>query len=256
MKVIMCEQGTVDWWEAKRGIPSASNFDRILTMAAAAPGWICVGPIGETCGTRHKKEEAAIECCRKANKKGANLSPVPSKPELCGAHLDYICELIADVCRLTPPTDLGAYTSRAMQNGIDTEPEARNWYSLESNQDVQQVGVCITDDGRFAASPDGLVGEDGGLELKCPDLKTQVRYLIDGGLPAEYVPQVHGNLIVSGRAWWDFLSYAPGLPPLRVRVTPNEYTEALRTALDEFWDRYRLLLRDFRAEPLVVGGTQ
>jgi hypothetical protein len=152
---------------------------------------------------------------------------------------DYIAELIADKVDRTPPDFVVAYTNPEMIHGLETEGEARDFYSMDRNLDVEQVGFCLTDDERFGCSPDGLVGADGGLELKCPQLKTQVKYLLDGGLPDEYRAQVHGSLIVTGRKWWDFLSYAPGLPPLLLRVTPDDYTKALAAALDPFWAKYQ-----------------
>jgi len=76
-----------------------------------------------------------------------------------------------------------AYTSRAMQDGIDMEPEARACYSFLAGGEVKQVGFCLSDDGRFGCSPDGLVGDDGGLELKCPLPKTHIKYLVEGELP-------------------------------------------------------------------------
>lgn len=194
MKVIQCVQGSDQWWEAKRGIPSASNFDRIITAVTGKPS---------------------------AGMKG------------------YIAELIADTASMTPSYFTNRGVSRPMQNGHDMEPEARRYYALERNVDVQQVGFCISDCGRFGCSPDGLVGEDGGLELKCPSLHIHAGYLIDGTLPNEYKAQVHGALVVTGRAWWDFLSYGPGLDPLLIRVKPNEFTDKLRAALEVFWVQYR-----------------
>lgn len=191
MRVINCEQYSTEWWEARRGIPTASAFDRIIT---AKTGKLSAGALG------------------------------------------YAFELVADLAQLGPEPWLNepGYESAAMKRGTQTEHEARRFYEMERDVDVQRVGFCITDAGDAGCSPDGLVGESGGLELKCPLLKTHVGYLYRGGLPDEYKPQVHGSLIVTGREWWDFLSYAPGLPPLLVRVEPDDYTESLRHCLAEF----------------------
>lgn len=192
---INCIQGTPEWWEAKRGIPSASNFSRIFTQ-------------------KTMKVSAQAE--------------------------DYAAELIADCASLAPPyfTTQGRPVNAAMQNGQEVEPEARRFYEMERGVDVRQVGFCVTDDGSIGCSPDGLIDPDGGLELKCPLLKTQAGYLLRGELPSEYRAQVHGSLIVTGRKWWDFLCYAPGLDPLLLRVVPDEYTEALRKALADFLVMY------------------
>ncbi len=194
MKIIQCQQGSDEWWEAKCGVPSASNFDRIITCVKGEPS------------TQAKA---------------------------------YIAELVAERVSQNPNYFSSRGVSRPMQNGVDTEPEARQAYAFLREEDVVQVGFCMTDDGRFGCSPDGLVGEDGALELKCPQLNTQVGYLIDATMPSEYKPQVHGQLIVTGRKWVDFFSYAPGLEPLLIRVTPDDYTEKLRKALDKFWIDYQ-----------------
>ena len=152
---------------------------------------------------------------------------------------DYIAELIADRVDTTPPDFIVRDVTPEMAYGLETESEARAFYAMDRDVEVDEVGFCTTDDGRFGCSPDGLVGEDGGLELKCPQLKTQVKYLLAGTLPDEYRAQVHGSLIVTGRAWWEFLSYAPGLPPLLLRVEPDEYTKALAAAIEPFWAKYQ-----------------
>ena len=172
-----------------------------------------------------------------ASRMGRILTPKTGK---LSAQADgLINELIGEKLSLIPPEGVENYTNRSMRWGNICEAEARSWYAMERNLEVQQVGFLQTDDGRFGASPDGLVGEDGGLELKCPQSSTQVGYLLAGELPGDYRAQVHGSLIVSGRAWWDFLSYSPGLAPLLVRVVPDEYTRQLRVALEMFWEKYQ-----------------
>ncbi len=151
---------------------------------------------------------------------------------------DMICQKIGELA--TPGTLMPqGYVSAAMLNGIQLEPEARNFYEMERGIEVQQVGICLTDDGRFGASPDALCGESGALELKCPTAKTHVRYLLDGVLPSDYKAQVHGELIVTGRSWVDFMSYFPGLDPFIVRVTPDEFTIALKKCLEEYYARFQ-----------------
>lgn len=122
------------------------------------------------------------------------------------------------------------FQSEDMETGSEREPEARCDYTYRTGNKVQQVGLCLTNDGLFGASPDGLIGEDGGLEIKCPKLSTQLDRLLDGTVPVKYRLQIQGALWVTGRAWWDFFSYYPGLPPLLVRVLPDD---AVFAAFDE-----------------------
>lgn len=109
----------------------------------------------------------------------------------------------------------------AMQRGTELEPEAVLEYEEQTGRECLRVGLCLTDDGLFGASPDSLVDDDGGLEIKCPTLDTHLEYLDTQAVPTKYRLQVQGALWVTGRAWWDFFSYYPGLPPLLVRVEPD-----------------------------------
>lgn len=192
MKILSDTQYSPEWWNARRGLPTASNFGRIITPAR---------------GDYSKQAEG------------------------------YIYELIAS---LYDPNYgvVEDYQSAAMRNGTILEPEARRFYQFSRGVRVQEVGLCVTDCGRFAGSPDGLCGDDGCLEIKSPLHKTQVEYLLRGELPTEYRAQVHGHLIVTGRDWCDFLSYAQGLPELLVRVTPDDFTASLRESLERFAGEY------------------
>jgi hypothetical protein len=193
MKRYEMDQYTTAWWDVRRGVPTCSEFGRIIT---------------------------------------------PATGKLSSQALAYAAELVG---QMVDPHygEEETYVSAAMRNGTIMEPEARDWYEFDAGADVQRVGFCTTDDGRFGGSPDALVGDDGCLELKSPTAKTQVLYLYANTLPAEYRPQVHGHLIVTGRKWCDFVSYFRGLPPLRIRVEPDAYTDMLRKCLDDFWAIYQ-----------------
>lgn len=205
MRIIECTQGTPEWFEARRGIPTASNFKRILT---------------------------------------------PKTGKLSASAQDYIYELIAERYHLGAMDELATPATVAMQNGTIMEPEARRWYELEAKAKVEQVGFIVTDDGRFGCSPDGLVGDGGGLELKCPMGKTHLGYLHAGELPDDYKAQVHGCMIVTGRQWWDFMSYAPGLPAFRIRAERDDYTALLADALDAFDKRLNTTITELALPPI------
>lgn len=126
-----------------------------------------------------------------------------------------------------------SYTNAAMQRGTEMEPEARALYELLHDAQVDQVGMCYKDEARlFSCSPDGLIGTNGGLEIKCPSMAVHIEYLMGGKLPTDYYQQVHGSLLITGREWWDFASYYPGIKPLIVRVYPDEkFLAALESEL-------------------------
>ena len=113
------------------------------------------------------------------------------------------------------------FQSLAMAKGVETEAEARSVYEMATGEKVEQVGFCLHDTINAGCSPDGLVGKNGGLELKCPLVATHVSYLLDGKLPTEYFTQVQGSLFITGLKWWDFMSYSAGLKPFITRVKPD-----------------------------------
>jgi hypothetical protein len=119
----------------------------------------------------------------------------------------------------------------AMQRGTELEPYARERYFYETGNSVEEVGFCLHDDYQAGASPDGLIGEDGGLEIKCPLGGTMVSYLRVGRLPSKYWQQVQGCLHITGRKWWDFMAYHPDMKPLIVRVERDEAFIAALNAL-------------------------
>lgn len=160
---------------------------------------------------------------------------------------DYACELIGERLVTGPDPWREDYQSPDMQRGSYTEAEARKFYAFERDVDVEQVGCVIHDNDFWLASPDGMVSDEGLVEIKCPKPSTQIRYTLDGVLPAKYKPQVHGQLIVTGRKWVDFLSYCPGVPPLLIRVEPDEYTKQLELALCEFTLLFESLMERVQA---------
>lgn len=183
------------------------------------------------------------------------LSPVKATPS--AAQKTLIAELVAEA--LLPGAPDGLIPSGPMTydmiHGMQMEDEARKAYAFETGLDARLVGFCEHDSGRFGCSPDAIVGEDGGTEIKCPALKTHIGWLLDGGLPDEHKLQVHGSLIVTGRAWWDFWSYSRMAPPLRVRVVPDEFTAKLAHELNRFCDKLDAARARFGLPPLAQRRT-
>jgi len=184
MKIVECQQRTDDWYDIRCGIPSASNFDKIITID----------------GKPSKQREK------------------------------YLYQLAGEIL-------LGrqeeTYQNGAMQRGIEMEAEARQLYELITGQEVKQVGFCI--EKNYGASPDGVIGEEGLLEIKCPILSTHISYLLKNELPSEYYQQTQGQLLVTGYKWVDFLSYYPAIKSFLIRVTPDpKFQEALKTELNKF----------------------
>ena len=123
---------------------------------------------------------------------------------------NYSAELVAE--RLTGEREEG-YKSSDMQWGNDYEAVARLTYKLNNpDKKVRDCGIFLHEKIACGASPDGLVDDDGTIEIKCPKTATHIQTLKSGKLPTQYFWQVQGQLWITGRKWCDFISYDPRLP--------------------------------------------
>ena len=187
MKILDMVQQSPEWYKAKAGIPSSSDFSRILQM---------------------------------------NGKPSKSQKK-------YLFQLAGEKILGCRPE---SYQSKAMLRGTIVEEEARQHYEFIKGVEVQQVGFCLTDDEMVGSSTDGLVGEDGCIEIKSPEkIEIQVERLLLNKLPSDAYQQVQGSLFVTGRKWCDYISYYPGLPSLIIRVYPDKaFHKALEIELTKF----------------------
>ena len=186
MKILEFEQRSPEWFAIRCGKPSASNFDKIVTMD----------------GKPSKQREKYLY-------------------QLAGEKVSGIAE--------------ETYQNAAMLRGIELEDEARKLYEAITENTVSKVGFCLSDCEEYGASPDGIVGEKGLLEIKCPAISTHVCYLLQNKLPSDYFQQTQGQLLVTGKEWVDFVSHYPGIKPLVIRVTRNEeFLSALMSELKSF----------------------
>jgi putative phage-type endonuclease len=105
------------------------------------------------------------------------------------------------------------YTNAAMEWGTATEPQARTAYEVYREVLVDEVGfIDHPTIAMSGASPDGFVGDDGLVEIKCPESKTQMDTLLNQKVPTKYMPQMQWQLACTGRKWCDFVSYDPRMP--------------------------------------------
>ena len=156
----------------------------------------------------------------------------PTKLQRSTSRESYLYTLAAQ--RISGRSD-PTFTSTAMEEGIRREEESRRVYAMNHEVAVRRVGFCTEDGGRWGCSPDGLVGDDGMVELKNPLGKTMIGYLLKQAIPTEYHFQIQSQLFVTGREWCDFAPYYPGLPEVCLRVEPDRVIhKALASALVEF----------------------
>lgn len=192
MIILPVEQGSVDWMLARSGIPTASEFDALVTPEFKM-----------------------------------RTGEMPTT---------YLSKKLAEAWQGGPLLGFNVFD---MDQGNILEDEAKPWFELEHNRPVERVGFITTDDGRVGCSPDGLLGEDSGIEIKCPRAETHIRYLLNGRLPKDYAAQVHGSMFVTGRKEWKFLSYRRHFPALLITVERDEEIQkTLAKALAEFLKRF------------------
>lgn len=191
MKIVHCKQGSPEWFWARLGVPTASQFSRVLTA-------------------KTRKLAAGSE--------------------------SYMHELLAEWLTGIPSS---AEQSGFMERGSEMEAWAVSFYELQRGVSTTPVGTCLNVEGFAACSPDRLVGDDGGLEIKCPSAKVHIANLLDA--TDEHFAQAQGNLWITGRQWWDLLSYHPTIPPTIVRIERDEeYIAALSAAMKDFVSRLLL----------------
>lgn len=129
----------------------------------------------------------------------------------------YMRRLAGEIVSGLPAED---YRNAAMDRGNEMEAEARAFYAMTLNVDVEQVGFIAN--GRVGASPDGLVGDEGMLEIKTENPAALIDRLLNDALPTEHVLQCQGSLWVAERAWIDLVAYYRGMPMWRRRIRRDE----------------------------------
>jgi len=163
---------------------------------------------------------------------GSNFGTAIAKPG--STRTLYMQRLIAEILTGTPQ---GTYKNAIMERGTEFEPSACDYYEQINGILVKHVGFIETSE-NTGVSPDGLVGNAGGLEVKCPLPSTHIKYILADREVAVYRPQVQGCMAATGRKWWDFVSYCPEVisrPYWCFRVVwDQEYIDDLNLKLDKF----------------------
>lgn len=147
----------------------------------------------------------------------SRFNDVLAKPETA-AYRGYLLQIVTE--RLTGQPQESGYVNDAMTWGTETEPLARHAYQTETGDVVTECGLVLLDDW-IAGSPDGLLGDDGVVEFKCPKSTTHVDWIDAGKLPARHKAQVQGLLLITGRQWAHFVTFDPRMP-LHLRLWIHE----------------------------------
>lgn len=185
MKILDCLQGSPEWIAARIGLPTASNFSRIVT------------PKGNPAAAADR----------------------------------YLADLMAEWWL---GVSLEEASTGFMDRGTELEPDAVKAYEFRNDVDVKRVGLCLRDDEKVGASPDGLVGDDGLCEIKAPGASLHMMYLLEGA-PKDYFVQTQGQLWITGRKWNDLYCHHPVFPPVIKRYERDaEFIDALEKAVNVF----------------------
>lgn len=150
----------------------------------------------------------------------------------------YMFELVGEI--ITGKKEDG-YRNKNMETGNEREYESREFFEIVHNVEVSQVGVVYKDEKKeFLCSPDGLVDNKYGIELKNVLPKTQVKYLLNNKVPSEYFSQIQFSLYITGLEYWYFMSYVPAMKPLIIKVERDEkFLKLLDAELKDFCEELK-----------------
>lgn len=265
------EQGTEEWLELRRGMVTASTVGQLLTVdilsAEAFTCPLCDSEPYDLCKSVAKgKEGSPLKAMHKERTTVALGAAVASvEPARNDTSARLTLTLVAE--RITGNIE-PVFVNDDMWRGRDLEPIAREMYAkhFADGEPVTTTGFQIRDDWGWGlgASPDGLVGDHGGLEIKCPRAKAHLATILADEVPAQHMAQIQACLLVSGREWWDFVSYFGGLKPYVKRVYADpKWAEAIVDAVAAFEQRAEEMTHTYLdrtagypdTEPYMVNNT-
>lgn len=232
MQIINCEQGTEQWFRARAGMPTASEFSTVL----AEPRWdgalsqpVIDAMIKEGCTAQQLA--AAIKAAKKKN----------SSPS--ATRRTYMAKLAGEILTGEP---MESFSNAHMERGKVMEDEARDFYAFMQDVEPERVGFIVN--GRKGCSPDSLIGDVGMLEIKTKLPHLMIECILRDEFPPEHRAQCQGALWVAEREWIDIAVYWPGMPAFVKRaIRDEEYISTLSSAVDQFNDELAALVEKISA---------
>lgn len=230
-------QGSDEWLEVRRGIVTASVIGQLITTRPPSPltgiCTECAAEPGQPCASL--RGGGPIKTIHGGRVAAPDATPTVEPADTDSARALTLTLVTERITGWTEPV----YVSNDMMRGTWDEPLARAAYAEHTGTDVTEVGFMVRElsGHRLGYSPDGLVGDDGLIEIKSRRPKEQVRTVLADEVPAANMAQIQTGLLVSGRAWCDYVSYAGGLPLYVKRVHADDrWHDAIREALAVFED--------------------
>ena len=251
-------QGSDEWLAARRGMVTASSVGNLLTTrkltAAEFDCPACRASAGETCvSLRGGGEIKTMHPDRTQLAREAAITVI--EPAETDSSRNLTLLLAAE--RITGWTD-PIFISDDMMRGMDDEPKARAKYA-EYFAPVEQAGLMVEDKWGFQIgySPDGLVGDDGLIEIKSRRSKIHLATILADEVPAENYAQLQCGLLVSGRKWIDYVSYCGGMPLYVKRVFPDaKWADAILQAVERFEKDVAEIVRIYKESTTNLAMTE
>lgn len=240
-------QGTEEWHTARRGLITASVVGKLLTVGppdaqtVACP--LC-GVEAGPCLSLSAKKPTPLKTVHAPRTAAAAAQPAVIKV----AEDDYSHAVTMTLAaeRITGWTEDTPLTSD-MWRGVEAEPFARDVYSGHYEA-AREFGFFVREERnwRLGYSPDGLVGDDGLIEIKAPRAKTHVRTILADAVPDHYMAQLQAGLLVTGRDWIDYVSFVGGMPLYRKRIEPEGFWfDAITAACIAFEANVAQIIADY-----------
>lgn len=233
MKYLDCIQGSEEWLQARAGKITASRYkdarDRVGQLTDQQALYVAAIRAGKP------ESEAILAAGYKAKPKAEMIARAIAGEDTSApgaAALRYAATVAVERIASRPLDP--AFQNWQMREGQEQEPHARNAYDVETGNVVQEVGAIVTDDDLFLYSPDGLIGENGLLEIKTLLSADVILKVIGEGDLSEYMDQCLGGLWITGRKWIDLALWAPALESIGRGLTIHRITrdEAAIEALE------------------------
>ena len=217
------EQGSEEWLAARRGMVTASMVGHLISIEPQDPSMVdcptCQAVAFEPCVSVARKTPTAIKTAHDSRKARAAELPPVYKPATGDTARLITAQLVAE--RINGWSDPAFVTADMMRGTLD-EPLARDLYSRTWEPVVECGFIVREEDGwKLGYSPDGLVGDEGLIEIKSRLSKRHLLTVVDDEIPSLAMAQMQCGLLVTGRLWCDYLSFCSGMPPWRKRVYPD-----------------------------------
>lgn len=252
-------QRSDEWFAARCGIVTASVAGKLISIGPRDPMSVvcrkCNAASDDPCISLAAKKPTPIKTFHdERTARAAELPPVYT-PADNDTSRGVVAGLVAE--RITGIVE-PSFVTDDMFRGIESEPIARDLYSGHHEQAIEVGFMRLDEDGwTLGFSPDGLVGDDGIIEIKAPRAKGHILTILADTVPAHHIAQCQAGLLVSGRKWCDFVSFHGGLPLFVKRVYPDErWFDAIKAACIEFEQKADAMVTDYEQRSARMPKTE